>query len=140
MQNNVEKDVGCVIIGKLTGNRSPLGIITEPDIVRITSRFAQAILQTPLRTLMSKPLITIERSSSKNDAIKVMNDKNIRRIMVVNGHNNMVGIIMQKDVFNVINKSARLFTEFYGDNFPGRVSQIYERFTQYKFDNLSPDL
>jgi CBS-domain-containing membrane protein len=54
-----------------------------------------------------------------------MNDKNIRRLVVVNGHNNMVGILTQKDVFKVINKSARLFTEFYGDNFPARLDQIY---------------
>ncbi|MGI0033261.1 MAG: CBS domain-containing protein [Nitrososphaeraceae archaeon] len=87
---------------------------------------------------MSKPLITIECSSSINDAIKIMNDKNIRRLVVVNRHNNMVGILTQKDVFKVINKSAHLFTEFYGDNFPARLDQIYQRFTQYKFDNLSP--
>lgn len=129
-----------MIIIKLTGNRSPLGIITERDVVRFLSTGTPAILQTPLRTLMSKPLITIELSSSINDAIKIMNDKNIRRLVVVNGHHNMVGILTQKDVFKVINKSARLFTEFYGDNFPARLNQIYEKFTQYKFDNLSPNL
>lgn len=62
---------GDAIIIKLTGNSSSRDRITERDVVRILSRVTPAILQTPLRTVISKPLRTIERSSSINDAIKI---------------------------------------------------------------------
>lgn len=47
-----ENHVGCLIIIKLTGNRIPLGIITERDVVLIISKLSPTIFQTPLRTLI----------------------------------------------------------------------------------------
>jgi len=67
--------------------------------------------------------------------MQIMNSKNIRRLVVVDKDQKMVGIITLKDIFKLINRSPELITEFYGPSFPVKFSEIYEKFTEYKFDN-----
>ena len=52
----------------------------------------------------------------------------------------MVGIITLKDIFKLINRSPEMLTEFYGPNFPVKFTEMYERFTEYKFDSPRPGL
>jgi len=88
---------------------------------------------------MSKPLVTIENTASINDAIKIMNSKDIRRL-VIKSHNKMVGIVTDKDIFKLITSTPELLTEYYNDPFPLRSSEKTERFTEYYLNNLRPDL
>ena len=67
--------------------------------------------------------------------MQIMNSKNIRRLVVVDKNQKMVGIITLKDIFKLINRSPELITEFYGPSFPVKFGEIYEKFTEYKFDN-----
>ncbi|MGH9973526.1 MAG: CBS domain-containing protein, partial [Nitrososphaeraceae archaeon] len=122
--------IGSVIIVTRKASQTPVGIITERDIVRILGKLNPDLLQTPLKTIMSKPVITIEESASINDASKIMNTKKIRRLVVVDRNNKMTGILTQKDVFNAIYKNPSLFSEFYGDIFSSNFKQVYERFNQ----------
>jgi CBS-domain-containing membrane protein len=108
--------------------------------VRILSKFNPALLHFALWKLMSKPLITIEETASINHAIKTMTDKKIRRLVVVDKRNKMVGILTQKDIFKLIEKNPSLLAEFYGDNFSPSFKEIYDRFSTYRFENLRPDL
>jgi len=132
-------DIGSVIIVTRNASQTPVGIITERDIVGILGKLNPDLLQTPLRMLMSKPVITIEESASINDASKLMNTKKIRRLVVVDRNNKMTGILTQKDIFNAIYKNPSLFSEFYGDNFSSNFKEVYERFNQYRLENLMPE-
>ena len=133
-------NIGCVIIVTRSTNPSPVGIITERDIVKILGKLNPELLQAPLRMLMSKPLITIEQSASINDAAKIMNSKKIRRLVVVDKDNKMTGILTQKDLFNAIDKNPSLFSELYGNDYPMRIKEIYEKYNQYRLENLIPEL
>ena len=97
-------NIGYVIIVTHDRTSGPLGIITERDVVRILGKLDPNLLQTPLRSLMSKPLITIEQSGSINDATKIMNNKKIRRLVVIDKNNKMIGILTQRDIFKTIDK------------------------------------
>jgi predicted transcriptional regulator len=131
--------IGCVIIVTRANNLIPVGIITERDIVRILGKLDQDLLQTPLKTLMSTPLITIEQSASINDATKLMNNKKIRRLVAVDKNNKMTGILTQRDIFNAIDKDPSLFSEFYGNAFSSKFTEIYERYNKYRLENLLPE-
>lgn len=37
-----------------------------------------------------------------------------------------------------INSSPEMFAEFYGANFPTEFKNMYQRFSEYKFDRLRP--
>ena len=84
---------------------------------------------------MSKPLITIEQSASINDATKIMNNKKIRRLVVVDQNNKMIGILTQRDIFKAIDKDPDLFSEFYGNAFSSKFKSIYERFNKYSLED-----
>lgn len=132
-----DNKIGCVIIiGRETGK--PVGIITERDVVRILGKLDPSLLRIPLRDLMTKPLITINQISSVKDAMQFMNSNNIRRLVATDKEQQMVGIITLKDIFRAINSSSEMFTEFYGKNFPAEFKNMYQRFSEYKFDGLRP--
>jgi CBS domain-containing protein len=61
-----EDNIGCVVIVKVTGSKESVGIITERDIVRILGKFDPHLLQTPLYSNLSKPLVTIENTATFN--------------------------------------------------------------------------
>jgi len=132
-------DIGCVIIVTHANNQIPMGIITERDVVRILGKLNSDLLQSPLRTLMSSPIITIEESAYINEATKLMNTKKIRRLVVVDRNNKMTGILTQRDIFNAIDKDPNLFSEFYGNAFSSKFTEIYERYNKYRLDNLVPE-
>ena len=135
MQYNVREHIGSVIIVTHDKSGGPLGIITERDVVRILGKLDPNSLQTPLKSLMSKPLITIEQTASINDATKIMNNKKIRRLVVIDKNNKMIGILTQRDIFKAIDKDPDLFSEFYGNAFSSKFKEIYERYNKYSLED-----
>lgn len=132
-------DIGCVIVVSRARDRTPVGIITERDIVRILGKLNPDLFQTPLKMLMSNPIITIEQSASINEAAKIMNNKKIRRLVVVDQDNKMTGILTQKDIFNAIDKNPGLFSELYGNGYSIGIKEIYEKYNRYRLENLMPE-
>lgn len=128
-------NIGSVIIVSHDRNHGPLGIITERDVVRILGKLDPNLLQTPLGTLMSKPIITIEQSASINDATKIMSNKKIRRLMVIDKNDKMIGILTQRDIFKAIDKDPDLFSQFYGNAFSSKFKEIYERYNKYSIED-----
>ena len=128
-------NIGSVIIVTHDKSGGPLGIITERDVVRILGKLDPNSLQTPLKSLMSKPLITIEQTASINDATKIMNNKKIRRLVVIDKNNKMIGILTQSDIFKAIDKDPDLFSEFYGNAFSSKFKEIYERYNKYSLED-----
>jgi CBS domain-containing protein len=128
-------NIGSVIIVTHDKSGGPLGIITERDVVRILGKLDPNLLQTPLKSLMSKPLITIEQTASINDATKIMNNKKIRRLVVIDKNNKMIGILTQRDIFKAIDKDPDLFSELYGNAFSSKFKEIYERYNKYSLED-----
>lgn len=128
-------NIGSVIVVSHDRNRRPLGIITERDVVRILGKLDPNLLQTPLSTLMSKPIINVKESASINDATKLMNNKKIRRLAVIDKNNKIIGILTQRDIFKAIDKDPDLFSEFYGNAFSSKFKEIYERYNKYSLED-----
>lgn len=131
-----DNDIGCVVVIKVQDKeKTPVGIITERDIIRIFGKMA-IDFRAPLSTFMSKPIVSIQSDCSIGEAINLMNSNRIRRLIVVDGNNRMVGIITEKDIFREIGKNPSLITGFVGENYPAEHREVYERFTEYMFDLL----
>ncbi len=107
-----ENDIGSVVIVKRQDKEQiPIGIVTERDIVRTLGRKAFD-LNEPLTSFMSKPVITIRSSSSAREAMLMMNSNHIRRIVVVDPSNRMIGILTEKDIFRELLKKSGLLDDF----------------------------
>jgi CBS domain-containing protein len=107
-----ENDIGSVVIVKRQDKEQiPIGIVTERDIVRTLGRKACDLKET-LTSFMSKPVITIRSSSSAREAMLMMNSNHIRRIVVVDPSNRMIGILTEKDIFRELLKKSGLLDDF----------------------------
>ena len=60
-------------------------------------------------------------------------------MVVVDKNNKMTGILTEKDIFNAIYKNPGLFSEFYGDDFSSNFKAVYEKFNEYRLENLMPE-
>jgi CBS domain-containing protein len=92
--------IGSVIIMS-SDSSQPAGIVTERDIVHHMASKA-IVFETPVSTVMSKPIITIRENGSLADAIQTMYRRGIRRLVVVDQSNKMIGIMTDKDIFRAI--------------------------------------
>ncbi len=87
--------MGSILV-KRDGN--PSGIITDRDFaIKVAAKGLS--LDTPVEKIATFPLVTISFDDSILDAAKVMSDKKIRKLAVVEG-GKIVGIITSTDVVN----------------------------------------
>ena len=131
-----DNSIGCVVVVKIQNKEKiPVGIITERDIISILGK--QTIdYKTPISSFMSKPIISIQPNCSIMEAMQLMNSNNMRRLVVVDTNNKMVGIVTEKDIFRQIAMNPTMVTDFVGENYPLEYREVYGRFTDYMVDLL----
>ena len=87
-------DIGSVIV--ISSGR-PVGIITETNIMRrvVESRMDPATVWA--KDIMTSPLVSIEENASVAEAAKLMAERKINRLPVING-DKLVGLISSTDI------------------------------------------
>lgn len=120
-----EKNIGSIVIlkeengpnpdGTLSESTSekieiPIGIVTERDIARTVGFAAKHSIfgDIPISELMSKPLITIQPRALLKDAVILMQQKDIRRLPVIDNNGQLLGIITEKDILRVVFKVFKM--------------------------------
>ena len=132
-----DNDIGSVIIIDNHENRNPVGIVTERDILRILGSLKPDLLQTPVKELMSHPIIPLSIQATISDALTLMQEKKIRRIPIVDNNNNLVGIVTENDIFKVLMKNKDLLSVV--SNGKANIAQkpIYNDFIRFWFDETA---
>ncbi len=130
----IDNNIGSVVIIENNDSKNPVGIITERDIVRIVSTFSLADLQVPIRKLMSYPLITLSQNASVLDAMKLMYERKIRRVIILEG-NTLVGIVTEHDLFKLLMNNKELITTVIAADFPIPQKNFNEDFSHFWFSN-----
>lgn len=108
VQTMTKNNIGCVILMK---GESPIGIITERDIVQKVTLAESEILEEPAEKIMSHPLITISPTGSVIEAAQKMAENNIKKLPIVKD-DRLVGIITHTDIIANFNKFVN--TDMYG--------------------------
>jgi len=86
-------DVGSIVVVE---NGKPVAIVTERDFLRRV--VAEGLsTQKPVKEIMSYPLVTIAPEESIKHALKLMQERGVRRLPVVKGER-LVGIITAADL------------------------------------------
>ena len=87
-------EIGCVVV---VDHERPLGILTERDMLRWIVCGSKQPKATKVASLMSKPLITASPDMRAGDAAKLMFERNIKKLPVVeNGR--LVGLVTLTDL------------------------------------------
>ena len=87
-------DIGSVIV---VSSGRPVGIITETNVMRrvVEPRMDPATVWA--KDIMSSPLITIDQTAAVEEAAKIMAERGINRLPVING-SKLVGLISSTDI------------------------------------------
>lgn len=94
-----DRGVGAIIVNSAEGK--PVGIVTERDLVfRVIAR-DRVPRQLKVKEVMSSPLKTVESETSLEEAMRMMDRLNIRRLGVTY-KGRLEGVITDKDVLRVM--------------------------------------
>ena len=91
------RDIGSLIVVE---DGVPAGIVTERDIVTKVAA-ANLVPQTvKVRDIMTAPVVAIHPHEEVAEAARVMSDRKIRRLAVVEG-GKLVGVITENDIIRI---------------------------------------
>lgn len=90
----VHGGIGAVIV---TEKDKPVGILTERDILKFIANEKMDLDNNKVENIMSAPLISVDSSSSLEEAAGVMLTNNIRRL-IIKEKDEYVGIISQREL------------------------------------------
>src|SRR5271165_5371313 len=94
IQLMADKSVGALPV---VDNSRLIGIISERDYTRKVILKGLSSKDTPVRDIMTRELLTATPSDSIAECIRVMTEKRVRHLPVLEG-TNMVGIVSIRDV------------------------------------------
>jgi signal transduction histidine kinase/CBS domain-containing protein len=101
LQNTIQvmqqNKIGSVII---TQKNNHIAIITEKDIIKAV--YTDVNMNHEVSRYMTTPLITISCNADVHDAIRIMQLKNIRRIVVTNHDEKVISILTNRDILQHI--------------------------------------
>ena len=92
-----EENIGSVAV--CDGPRL-VGIFTERDVLRLAGEGAD-FLELNVETVMTRSPVTISPDADLLDAARIMNERNIRHLPVVEGEN-LLGIVGMREVLHAL--------------------------------------
>ncbi len=97
-----DQKVGSLVVvryGELMRDQEQeiIGLITEADIIRKAVASEQDLKTTPVDTVMTSPMITVEASWPLEDALDMMKDSGVRHLLVTQNRV-VVGLVSIRDL------------------------------------------
>ena len=115
--------VGAVIVME---NNTPVGIVTDRDFaVKVVAHTYNA--STPVKQIMSSPLVSINSDESVRTAADLMHDRGIRKLPVIDNEN-VVGILTATDIVNLL---AVCVEDDVRDMYFHSVVKIFKNYSPY---------
>ena len=99
----VDHDQGSVIV--VNDKEKVIGIFTERDVLRRYLTNQSKFLHLKVSEVMSSPVQTVPETMKVSDALAIMNDKNVRRLPVVDKDGKMIGFVSWKKLFSKVPRS-----------------------------------
>lgn len=96
-----ENDVGAIVV---TRDEKPVGILTDRDIVLRCVVRGLDCGTTTLERVMSQPVHTIRETGGIFELLELMKREGIRRVPVVNGSGQAVGIVSFGDALGLLSQ------------------------------------
>lgn len=90
-----DEDIGALPVGE---NDRLVGMVTDRDVAIRGFSQTRDPLQTTARDVMSEPIVFCREDSELEDAVHIMENRQIRRLPVINDQKRMVGMLSLGDV------------------------------------------
>ena len=94
-----EKHIGCIVV---TEEGEPTGVFTERDLLTKVIATGHDLASTPVGEYATKPLVTVGPQFSIREATRIMAEMKIKRLLVLEPDDGLVGIFTASDLAEVI--------------------------------------
>lgn len=94
----VENDCGEIPVVESEESRLPIGVITDRDITCRAVAAGKNPLDLTAGELMSTPVTAVTPEATVEECVRVMEERQVRRVPVVDEQGRCVGIVAQADV------------------------------------------
>jgi len=101
------EDVGSVPVVESEENRRLVGIVTDRDIVVKVVADGRGVEHATAKEAMTPNPASCREDDDLEQAMKLMKERQVRRMPIVDGSGKLAGIIAQADVATRLNKDAR---------------------------------
>jgi CBS domain-containing protein len=98
----VDNDCGCIPVVDSEAQKKPIGMITDRDITIRTVAEGKNPLDLTAADAMSNDAVTVTPDTSVEDCSNLMEDKQIRRVAVVDANGGCCGMVALADVVNYV--------------------------------------
>jgi CBS domain-containing protein len=101
------RSVGCLIVTSETSpHKKPVGIITDRDIVVRALRERSDLSQQLVGSAMSHRVVSVVQSSTVEQAVQVMLEQRVRRVVIVNDEGEACGFISSDEAVQKLSEQA----------------------------------
>lgn len=90
-----DRKVGALLVRESDGGIA--GIVSERDIVRALG-LGESVLNDPVASIMTADVVTVSQDADVSDLMRLMTDRRIRHVPVVDGDDTLVGVVSIGDV------------------------------------------
>lgn len=94
----VDNDCGCIPIVDSKDSKKPVGIITDRDIVTRVVAKGRNPLDLTAKDAMTKNVVSVTPQTSVEECCNLMEERQLRRIVVVDQSGACCGIVAQADI------------------------------------------
>jgi CBS domain-containing protein len=102
----VEHDCGEIPVVQNQTQKTPVGVVTDRDIVCRTVAKDRNPLDLTAADCMTRPAVTVTPDTSVEECCQIMEDKRIRRVPVVDDSGACCGIVALADIARETGKSV----------------------------------
>ena len=99
-----DRNVGAIVV--LDSDKKPLGMVTDRDIAVNVVAQGKDPRSTVLKEIMSKNALVLRQDQGIFEATKMMSEKGIRRLPIVDSEGKLAGIISLDDLITVFGEEV----------------------------------
>jgi CBS domain-containing protein len=104
-----DNHVGClVVVDQVDGRRVVVGVLTDRDIVTAVVAPGLDAATLTVDDVMTTDLVTAREDDSLIDLMRSMRRKGVRRVPVVGGQDELIGVVTLDDVLGVLSEELGL--------------------------------
>lgn len=94
------RSVSCVVV---VDDSFPVGMFTERDVVRCVAEGID-LANASVGDVMSSSIVTTPMTAAPHETIRIMQEKTVRRLLVVDDLGSVAGILTQTDIGRVLDR------------------------------------
>ena len=122
------RGVGFVAVTTDDGNMVPIGVITDRDIVLRAVAKNLDMSRDTVEKAMSQALVTVKSDANITEVIEIMEERKIRRVLVLDEANHLCGVVSTDDLVRFVSgemaKIGNLFQEQTGTSLRHRTHEF----------------